>query len=107
MITTQMNPMISKPENRKSSEILTQGPYLLSSGGRSSKSAGEEEPWESRIGGSRGDRAVPKYSLESLGNSLGRISTPRGGEGEGLDGMWDRDGWEGCEVRRDKKMSMR
>ena len=41
---------------------------------------------ESRIGGRRGDRAVPKYSLESLGSSLGRISTPRDREG------WDREG---------------
>lgn len=34
------------------------------------------DPTERRIGGKRGDKAVPKYSLESLGSSLGRMSTP-------------------------------
>ena len=50
--------------------------YLLNSGGKSSRSSGEAEPIERRIGGRSGDRAVPKYSLESFGSSLGRMSTP-------------------------------
>ena len=75
------------------SRSKVQSPHRLSSGGRSSRSAGEVEPLESRIGGRRGDRAVPKYSLESLGSSLGRISTPRDREGWDREG-WDREGWD-------------
>lgn len=50
--------------------------YLLNSGGKSCRSSGDAEPTERRMGGRSGDRAVPKYSLESFGSSLGRMSTP-------------------------------
>ena len=56
-------------------QIIT-NQYLRSSGGRSLRSSGDEEPLERRSGGKSGDRAFPKCSLESLGNSEGRISTP-------------------------------